>query len=77
MIYLTLIGKASNFAPSFAKKEISFSSIEFVDVRENSLGLHLANGEFAAVNTVWYNVCLVADSDCPRIEPDCAERGEE
>ena len=74
MNYLTLIGKASNFAPSFARKEISFSSIEFVDVRECSLGLHLANGEFAFVNTIWYDVYLVANVNCPRIEPDCDGR---
>lgn len=77
MNYLKLRATRYSFAPKYMRKEIIVTNIEFVDVDGKLLVLHLTKGDIARVNTEWYHIHLVADVNCPRIEPNCAERGEE
>lgn len=74
MNYLNLRATRYSFAPKFMRKEIIITNIEFVDVDGRLLILHLTKGDIAKVNTEWYHIYLVADVNCPRIEPVCDGR---
>lgn len=74
MNYLNLRATRYSYAPKFMRKEIIFTNIEFVDVDGHYLTLHLKKGDIARVNTEWYHIYLVADTNYSRVKADCEER---
>ena len=74
MNYLNLRATRYTFAPKYMRKEIIVTNIEFVDVDGKLLVLHLTKGDIARINTEWYHCYLVADVNCPRIEPEFSGR---
>ena len=74
MNYLNLRATRYTFAPKYMRKEIIVSNIEFVGVDGKLLVLHLTGGDIVRVNSEWYHIYLVANVNCPRIEPEFSGR---